>query len=185
MQADGGLVHHVEHASSSVPHRARELHALALARWKAWRPRGRATDSPVPAPAGAEPCLRTTRRWSPPWGASHREDSPGTPSTHDTASSSVISRRLRQVYAAHERASRAASERRVPPQSGTGPLGQVLRHAAQALLVLRLRKRVFHGAHGVVVGEVELGEVLALLRLVQDVPLLGWTVEDDVALRAA
>ena len=30
MQADGGLVHHVEHASSSVPHRTRELHALAL-----------------------------------------------------------------------------------------------------------------------------------------------------------
>ena len=34
VQADGGLVHHVEHASGSVPHRTRELHALALPRGK-------------------------------------------------------------------------------------------------------------------------------------------------------
>ena len=47
VQADGGLIHHVEHASGSVPHRTRELHALALPRGK----RGtRAVEREIPQP---------------------------------------------------------------------------------------------------------------------------------------
>ena len=88
--------------------------------------------------------------------------------------------RLRQVYTAHERASRRRRQARALAIRAR-PLGQEAGHARQALLVLRLRQRVLHGVDGVVVGEVEFGEVVAFLRLVQDVALFGRAVEDDVA----
>ena len=89
--------------------------------------------------------------------------------------------RLRQVYTAHERASRRRRQARALAIRAR-PLGQEAGHARQALLVLRLCQRVLHGVDGVVVGEVEFGEVVALLRLVQDVLFLGGAVEDDLAL---
>ena len=180
MQADGGLIHHVEHPSGSVPHRTRELHALALPRGK----RGaRAVEREVSqsqlqqAPSGARKRVADGSRH----GAHLIRKTPGH-TFHPR--NRLVKRHFRclcQVDAAHKRPARGIRETRATA-IGTRPLGQVLRDAAQPLLVLRLRKRVFHGAHGVVVGEIELGEVLAILRLVQDVPLLGWTVEHDVAL---
>ena len=47
VQADGGLVHHVKHASGSVPYRTRELHALALPRGKRC---ARAVERKIPQP---------------------------------------------------------------------------------------------------------------------------------------
>ena len=90
-------------------------------------------------------------------------------------------RRLRQIDAANDWLARGRGQARAAAV-GAGAFRQVFRHAAQALLVFRLGEGVFHGAHGIVVGEVEFGEVLALLRLVEDVLLLGRPVEDDVAL---
>ena len=65
---------------------------------------------------------------------------------------------------------------------GARPLRQKLRNALQPFFVFRLRQRVFHGVHRVVVGEVELGGAVALLRFVQEVLLFGWAMEHDVAL---
>ena len=47
VQADGRLVHHVEHAGGSVPHRTRELHALAFPRGKRC---ARAVERKIPQP---------------------------------------------------------------------------------------------------------------------------------------
>ena len=58
---------------------------------------------------------------------------------------------------------------------------QELRHACQAFFVLGLGQGVLHRVHGVVIGEVKLGEIVARLGMVQDVLLHGRPVEDDVA----
>ena len=63
---------------------------------------------------------------------------------------------------------------------GAWPLAEEPRHAFEALLVLRLGERVLHGVYGVVVGEIKLGEIVALLWLVQDMLLDGRAVEHDI-----
>ena len=59
---------------------------------------------------------------------------------------------------------------------------QELGHARQAFFVLGLGQGVLHRVHSVVIGKVELGEIVARLGMVQDVLLHGRPVEDDVAL---
>ena len=59
---------------------------------------------------------------------------------------------------------------------------QEFRHTCQPFFVLDLRKRVFHGVHGAVVGEVHFCEGLAFFRLVQDVSFFHRAVEHDFAL---
>ena len=180
MQADGRLVHHVEHAGGSVPHRTRELHALAFPRGKRST---RAVEREIPQPQFQQAACGAGKRLAD--GFRHGTHRIGKAPRHAFHPRNRLVkrhfRRLRQVDAAHKRPSRGSREPRTAA-IGAGPLGQKLRDAAQPLLVLRLRKRVLHRTHGVVIGEIELGEVLSLLGLVQDVPLLGRTVEHDVAL---
>ena len=54
-------------------------------------------------------------------------------------------------------------------------------HALQTFPVLGLGERILHRVHGVEVGEVEFGEIVAFLRLVEDVLFDGRPVEYDVA----
>ena len=80
------------------------------------------------------------------------------------------------------RAAPSPRPRRVPPAVRTGALREEAAHAPEALLVLCLGEGVLHGVDRVVVGEVQLGEVVALLGLVEDVLLDRGAVEDDIAL---
>ena len=61
-------------------------------------------------------------------------------------------------------------------------MGKEARHALQPLLVLNLGKGVFNRVDGVVIGEVKLGEVVALLGFVENVALLRRPVKNDIAL---
>ena len=70
VQPDGRLVQHVQNAGGAVAHGAGQLHPLALAGGKRWRPRGPASGSRAPDPAAAARSRGTTRRCSRPWGAS-------------------------------------------------------------------------------------------------------------------
>ena len=179
MQADRGLVQHVEHAGGAVAHRARQLHALAFAGGQ----RGaRAIERQVAQSQLKQPPRRMLERLAD--GNRHGAQVFGKrlrDAVHP--GHGLVERhlaRLRQVYPAHEWASRRRRQARAFAIRAR-PLGQEAGHARQTLLVLRLCQRVLHGVDGVVVGEVEFGEVVALLRLVQDVLLFRRAVEDDVA----
>ena len=86
-----------------------------------------------------------------------------------------------KVDTAHKRSARCCRKTRAVA-IGARAFRKELRHAAQPFFVLRFRERIFHGIHRVVICEIKFGEVIALLRLIQDVPFLGGGVEYDVAL---
>ena len=179
VQADGGLVQHVEHAGGAIAHGTRQLHALAFAGGQ----RGAcAIERQIAQSQIKQPPRRMLERLAD--GDRHGAQVLGK-RLRDAVypGHGLVERhlaRLRQVYPAHERASRRRRQARALAIRAR-PLGQEAGHARQALLVLRFCQRVLHGVDGVVVGEVEFGEVVAFLRLVQNVALFGGAVEDDVA----
>ena len=163
VQADGRLVQHVEHAGRAVAHGAGQLHALALARGE----RGaRAVEREVGKPQVHQARGRARKRLAD--ALRHRAHLGRQPCGHARHPLHRVPERhlrgLGQVDARHLRLSRVLGQPRAAARAA-GPLLQKPRHARKPLLVLHLRKRVLHGAHGVVVGEVELGEGVGLLRL--------------------
>ena len=74
----------------------------------------------------------------------------------------------------------ACSDRRVPPQSGQGSCFQKFFHPLHALFVLDLGEGVFHGIDGVEVGEVQLGGLLGIFGVVENVLFLGGAVKDNL-----
>ena len=67
-----------------------------------------------------------------------------------------------------------SSESRVPPHAGArAPRFRNSRHPGKPLLVFRFGKRVFHRVRPRCSIEVKLGEVVAVLRLVQNMAFLG------------
>ena len=180
VQADGRLVQHVEHAGRAVAHGAGQLHALALARGE----RGaRAVEREVGQPQIHEARGRVQKRLADALG--HRPHLSRKPCGHALHPAHKLAERLLggrgQVDARHLGLARVFGQARAAAQRA-GALFQEPGHAREPFLVLHLRKRVLYGAHGVVIGEVELGERVGLLRLIEDVPLLGGAVEHDVAL---
>ena len=159
------LVQHVEHAGGAVAHGAGQLHALALAGGERGARAVERRGSPAPARCSRRAVCSERRRTME---TRHGAQVVGQRLRHGSSTQAHEPRRASSRHAsarfmpAHQRAARAPADRRVPWQSGHGPSRQEAGHARQALLVLGLRQRVLHGVDGVVVGEVELGEGVAL-----------------------
>ena len=161
VQADGGLVEHIEHTGGLVAHGARELDALALA----GRERGaRAVKTQV-----AQAQIHETGSGSPERIADGRRHGPHRgrqrPRHLGDPAHKLGERHRVRVGKPDARHARDAGRFRKARAAAVlaRPLYQEARDALQALLVLSLGERVFHRVDGVEVGEVQLGEVVALL----------------------
>ena len=180
VQTDGRLVQHVQHAGGSVAHGAGQLHALALSGGQ----RGaRAIEREIAQPQIDEAARRVLERLDDV--VRHRAHLGRETIGHGVRPGDQLVEGLRgrlgQVDARNLREARLRGEARAVAL-GADALLEEAGHAPQTLFVLHLRQRVLHGVDGVVVGEVQLGEGVGLLRLVQDVLLLGWAGKHDVAL---
>ena len=179
MQADGRFVEHVEHAGGAVAHGTGQLHALAFAgrQGRSGAIEREVAESELQQPTGhIEEGFADVRR--------HRAHVGPERSGH--ATHPVHRRvqghraRLGEIQSAHPWGARRLAE----PRAAAIRAGFLLEepcHAFQPLLVLGIGERILEGVQGVEIREVDFGEVVACLRLVQDVLLDGRAIEDDVA----
>ena len=180
MQADGWLIKHIQHASGAVAHGSGELHTLAFAGRKrgAGAIKRQIAEAQIQQPSG-----HIQERFADIGG--HRMHVGGQGFRH---SAHPIHRRSQghrtgfgQVQPAHMRGS-GGNAQSSAAAIGAWPLLEKPGHALQTFLVLGLGERILHRVHGVEVGEVEFGEIVAFLRLIKDVLFDGRPIEYDVAL---
>ena len=75
---------------------------------------------------------------------------------------------------------RAASDRRVPPQSGQVSCFRKRLHPLHAAFVLHLGQSVFHRVDGAVIGEIQLRRVVGVFGFIEDVLFHRRAVIDDL-----
>ena len=179
MKTDGWLVEHIQHADGAVAHGPGELHTLAFA----GRKRGAGAVKRQIAEAQIEqPSGHIQERFADVGG--HRPHVGGQGFRH---SAHPIRRRVQghragfgQVQPAHMRGP-GGDAQSCAAAVGAWAFLEEPDHTLQALLVLGFGERVLHRVHGVEVGEVEFGEIVAFLRLVKNMLFDGRPVEYDVA----
>ena len=182
VQADRRLVEHIEDAGRAVAHGTGQLHALPLA----GRERGAgAVEREIPQAKLHKAARHIEERLADV--ARHGLHRLGQLLRHIAhPHDSIVERKrtcLGQRQAAHARSPRTLGQSCARAVAACS-LMQEFCHACQAFFVLGLGQGVLHRVHGVVIGEVELGEIVARLGVIQDMLLHGRTVEDDVTLRS-
>ena len=180
VEPDRRLVQHVEHARRPVADGAGELDALALAGGER---RARAIEREVSQPQLLKAAYGLVGLGADRVGhlaqlVRNEQRHPGNPGRK------LVERHrrgIREVHAIDLGCARRGREARAATVRAH-VLAEEPGHAREALLVLGLGERVLHRVDRIEVGEVQLGEALAILGLVEDVLLDGRAVEDDVAL---
>ena len=179
MQTDGWFVEHIQHAGGAVAHGSGELHTLAFAGGKcgAGAVKRQIAEAQIEQPSG-----HIQERFADVGG--HRPHVGGQGFRH---SAHPIRRRVQghragfgQVQPAHMRGP-GGDAQSCAAAVGAWAFLEEPGHTLQALLVLGFGERVLHRVHGVEVGEVEFGEIVAFLRLVKNMLFDGRPVEYDVA----
>ena len=180
VQTDGRLVQHVQHARGAVAHRPGQLDALPLAGGERG---GGAVEAEV-AQAEVDQALgRVLERLADAFGhRPHRLRERGGHAVHP--GDQLVEGHLAGVREGDAAQARSAGGIRQARAAaiGAGILPQELLHAFHAFLVGDFGEGVLDAVNGAVVGEVHFGEAVGLLILIDDVPLLGRAVVDDLLL---
>ena len=180
MQANGGLIQHIEDTAGAVAHRPGQLHPLPLPGGEGG---GRPVQGQIVQPQLHEAPGRVPEGFTDPLrhGAHLLRQGGGDPVHPD--------REIRQGHGAGLVQGDAPEPGRPGGlrQAGAAAFGadallQKLLHPLHALLVLHLGEGVFHGVGGVEVGEIHVPRGAAGLVLVDDVLLHRGAVKDDVPL---
>ncbi len=151
VQADGGLIQHIEHAGGAVAHGAGQLHALPLARGERG---GRARERQIAQTQIEQPRGGREKGFAdaPRHGAHFlRQGIRHGAHPFDQCAKRQIAGFIQRQAGKPRRARRRAQARAAA--IGAGVLLQKFFHALHALVVLHLGERVFHRAHGAVIGK--------------------------------
>ena len=180
MQTDGGLVENVEDSGRPVADCARELHPLPFSRGERG---GGAVECQIPESEIKQAARRIVEgftdvlRHCP-----HRRGQGGWNFTHPGGKfGKSHAACLIERNSAHERRTGRGGKTAASALRAELLLEEAF-DAFHAAFVLDFRKGVFHGADGVVVGEIEFAGGIGILRLVENVFFDGGSVEDNVAL---
>ena len=177
VKPDGGLVQHIQNPGGAVPDGAGKLHALPFPGGKGG---GGAVQGQIAKPQiqkpfgnGAEGLCDGLRH------GTHFFRKGGRNAIHPAA-------KLRKRHPAGVGKGDAAKPRRSGSLGKPGAMAvradvllQKFFHTLHALFILDFGKGIFHGVHGVEIGEIQLACLVGILGFVEDVPFFGGTVIDD------